>query len=525
MDNIDDYKGGFVPGMPKKFTTRLRDTGTSYLTGLGQEGAKRVLSGENPESVAREIFERERQKGADAINNIDVFNLLTTLNSIVSAENNSASGGGTGEIEFNKPSSPRGFNGFYIDYSPNPISVSLNTGLKPNCYGVTYEDTLYGFAGAEAWSPLHINLCKLRIPTAGTELKSFFDTVIGFQFSNALQRSVSFSLDISKVTGANLLNSMNTLLEALQLYLFIDSILTYSSNPLNKNEAFLDMRSQINPAAMNELSKLKYILAGTPIPPNMRLLCYWFMQTYRYSDSPASSLIMNCPFDLSRPYLEVKGMQIGEFLQVKLVDAITAMNSRRDTFSLIGRACPGWVTGTVDSSNAMALYDPNFTTFFANCPLNAAYASVAYRYPTVSDSPCVYGSFTNSLDGFVYSLHSFWNDGYWLPSMLDLSLTSTDGYNCTSNKFSYSAVDEGFVTTCKNLNLENMRGDSYSLNTSAAVSYLYANIPAGAQPVLGVTVNAVTQTAINAVEWLMSSETIGRGSSSTKSYKPKRRRK
>lgn len=387
-----------------------------------------------------------------------------------------------------------------LDYSATPIELNLNTGIVANAYADIYHD-----ATADS-SPLHITNVGVTIPGSG-ELWNYFEVVLSFQFINAIQGAVSFSVNASLFTAANLRDTFNSLLNALQVYYFYDSILVYTSNPLNRNEGMLALREQISAEDLNNLSNLRKILLGTPIPPNMRTFCAYLYQTFSSSSLPGSGLIKVSPFawTLSGGSLVLPTDNI--------FNAISALNTYRDTFALISRACPNWILPSIPSSNAIPVHDLQFSTIWANLPYLAQSGTVD-RYPSATNQleDVVYNSYTNNLDGAAYSLSSIYNEEIsdYMPSLVTVYPTTYEASpvkSTTRLSFVLYDGDAVFKESIFSRDVACSRGETYTVVTGADAT-AYRSF--GTEGLLGVNGLAVTQTSYKTLEWMLNIDSIPR---------------
>jgi len=380
----------------------------------------------------------------------------------------------------------------------------LDTGIDPNCYTSIYENEVIGTQGTPVYRSLHLTGAKIRIPSNSYDLSNFFQNVVSFTFANAVQRNVSFSANTSLITGTNLIGMMNALLDAMQTYLFFDSILTYTTNPMNRNAGMIALRNNLTATDLNNLTNLRWLLSGMPIPPNFRTLVYWFTQTYRFNDTPGGSLIKFCPVPLITNSF---GNVYPDSSYIS--SAITGLSYYQQNYSLLSRACPDWITGKFESSNSVALHDWGFTTLFSNYLVYYSGSKGEVVYPGSSETFYM-GSFDNELDGMVYALLAFSDDsgdGVYLPS-LTVPVISTDDHFTDGNRYSYSDSSGEFVRAT-NVTDWVMRGENAYVDDSGTTALLNFAIPNGAEVTLNVSPDSVYQTSLTGVEWMMTINSIG----------------
>jgi len=498
MDNIG-VTGGFSPGMGNA-GKRIADI------------ASKAIKSEMVQKVASDVLVDASARAIGMSPNT----ARAVVDGVVGAMVNATQAGGDNFIRVGSNSSDgkgKGFDGGSgragsLDYNPNPIEVRLDTGIQVNAYTDYYYDYNSNF------SPMYMVGGQIQIPTSSQDLANFFNDVVSFQFTNALQRAVSFSIDTSLVSGATLVQAMNYLLNALQIYLFFDSVISYTSSPLNRNQAMLDIRNNLSAGDINALNNLRWILAGTPIPPNMKSICYYLTQTYKISSLAGSPIIKICPAALDDETGQGNFFPDGGQIQ----DAINNLYTCRSTFSLIGRACPSWFNGYLPSSNAYALHDPNFNTIFFNTPSQYTNVNgVQLNIPSTVDGALVYGTYTTELDGGAFALTSIWDNvnGFWLPSLWSPlpSATSTPPTTISNRWVYYNSsliLGQGNFVDIYSFPASVFRSPQFSYFIYGTDATTYDSyIPFGSESLEGVTPDAVFQTSLKLTEWMMSLDSIG----------------
>lgn len=411
------------------------------------------------------------------------------------------------------PSSPAYRGGISrLNYDPSPIRVNLNTGIKANTYSSIYQDKEWSFK-----SPLHLSLNKFQIPVSATNKNSkigdYFDNIITIIFNNLLQQAVSFNIDAAGtiLTKANLRYYFNTIADALQIYFFYNSVLTYTENSQNRNSGMIYLRSLISAEDLNNLINVKRLLMGTPIPPNLLNYLFYLNQSYATSDIPGLSIIKICPLTWSATTNGPDSSNISA--------AVTSFNDTtfKQIAGLMARGIPSWLNTTIPDVCDTPICDDNFTTIWANLPHTATASGVSYNYPQVTSTSGLvyYNSFTNNLDGAAYSLMTMWNTAstgneYWTPALI--TPISTLGYSSSSyssNRLSYYGTSQPFMHAWEHIQITAARPETYRGNRYVT-SYMFSSLPTDAQTCEQVTANSVTETLYKTIEWLLSFDTIGR---------------
>lgn len=386
--------------------------------------------------------------------------------------------------------------GFTLSRAPNPKITSLDSGVKPNTYTSDYLD-----AKENDCSPLHVSCGRIQIPTAaGSRLNDYFMKVTSFDLQTQAQENVSFNLFTgTTLSAANILTAFNSLLNALQVYYYYASIMTYHNNVSNNNEGMLFLRAQITPAMQESLIMLGRRLANTPCPPKMLELVRYMSANYYSSENQGSPMIKISPLP---SYATLTN-------GVSDIDAATALlqvTASNEVYTLLRRAVPAWKINILYDVDIAPVYDSNFKSIFANLPFSYHDGTGVVSVPTVAnkDTAISYNSFTNALDGVAFSLCSAYDTSStsWVPGLISLpSNTGTTNGNTRKSYYEVSGV-KGFYNVKSYPFLLRSRQESYTLNEAGLLpvsQHLF-----GADKCLNVNGNSITETSLNAIDYLMS---------------------
>lgn len=404
------------------------------------------------------------------------------------------------------------FDASKLSYGMKSIEVRLNTGIKPNCYGVYYNDALTNS------SPLHLTMTKITFlsMTPGSPLDTYYSVVLTTIFQNLAQAAVAFNINANTAfSDTNLRNYFDALSIALSYYYYYGGIISYCNNPNNRNEGMIKLRNMMSANDLNDLSQLQMVLMGTPIPPNLNHLIFWMHQTYRDSTLPGAALLKISPFPFAATTdaaNKFNALPAG-YINNALLNLISGQN--RTTGSLMARCCPGWTSEQLLAPADMPLHDPGFCTLWANLPNVSVYTTgSAVKTPTVTslDSSIFYNSYTNELDGAISGLVSIYDstNNYWLPTLLDCGLINVYATTKYSNRVSYLKGTDGEntfypITAYAGPSLH--RGETFYLTGTSVSGYQKF----GTETVLNMNVNSVKETAQKVIQWLLSLDSIGSG--------------
>jgi len=414
--------------------------------------------------------------------------------------------------------------GYALSKAPDPDVTSLDSGIKPDAWVSDVLDAEEGVC-----SPLHINCVKLKIPdTAGNKMLDYFNRIIAFQIQTKAQANITFKLDINTdFSQVNILNALNAALKAHQVYFWYRSIITYHSDPINKNEGMIALRTGITADVLEKLALLGRRLADTPFPPRLYELVRYLSANYYSGPNQGSAMIKLCPCG---------GTNAALLHSIAYIDsAISDMNqpANNQVYTLLRRAVPHWKPGVLKDVPTTVAYDEQFLTIFANCPLRTSNTVLTNRnIPIVtSDStPIAYNSFTNVLDGVAFALTagSIGLDD-WQPSLLIPDRLTT--LDTRRSWYRISGVSQ-FVNSESIPMLGRSRPDTYQWSDSGAS--VYPVHLSGADKVQGVNVSSIRETTNKALDYLMSLDMIAKSvqevrdfdnpASTVKNSRSKRRR-
>lgn len=415
-----------------------------------------------------------------------VFDNVKTKTKIRSGNGNNG-GESTKSLKFSD--SP----GYSLSSAPTPIRTQLKTPVKANTFVNDYMLPVEG-----ACSPLHMTACQFQFPTAtAAALNSFFQRVISYDIQTKAQANVSFAIDVTNtLTAAKIQTAFNNLTFAFQVYYFFNSIMSYHSDPRNKNDGMIYLRQQITAAMQENFSILERRLADTPIPPNLNSFLRYLMGNYYSGDTQGSPLIKILPYSTASTTI-VDGTM--------LTTALTNLNTQDNVaiFTLMRRAIPQWTPKVLYSVEPTPVYDPQFKTIFANLPANT-YTTTTVPFNTVANNTTAfaYNTFTESLDGAAFALTGAYStaDSIWTPGLMSPQGISDFGACSRISYYSVSGVVKFYEYHGQTF-IRSARQETYIAVGSSV--HLF-----GADKCQNVSGDSVRQSASNTIEYLMSLDTI-----------------
>jgi hypothetical protein len=392
-----------------------------------------------------------------------------------------------------------------LSYDAKPIEIRLNTGIKPNTYSSIFETGVSAYT-----SPLHLTICDFQIPSNSERLDAYFTKVVSFIFTNLLQQSVSFNLDVTNnLTPTKLKTALNSVLYCLGIYYFFNSILTFTENTQNRNEGMQALRTNLTAQDMSNLLDLKKILKGLPIPPNFISFMFYLNQSYTFTDTPGSP-VMKLSFV---PFSSTTKMPDSSVIASCVSGLLTDDNKK--IFSLLARCCPKWVGLELPDIAWNPLYDPNFNTIWSNLPAYD-YNGTTERFApeaTNSSTPIKYVSWTNDLDGAAFALTCIHKTGtlttsaLWYPTFITPNKAFVYSGAKITNRV-YFSMNGLFDNSNDQVVCAMQRLESNLI--CPAVTGITANIHHfGSQRCEQVTGDSVTESSLKLLDYLMSMDTIG----------------
>lgn len=404
-----------------------------------------------------------------------------------------------GESEMNK--------GYALTNAPKPTGIEFKSGIRPNMYVSDYMQAIYNRC-----VPMHITFCKIYLPTSiSTVLKDYFEKIIAFDVQTRAQANVSFNLNIGTIlTSDKILSCVNTVVYALQVYYTYNSVLSYHSNPRNRNAGMLHLREQITADNLESLSRLARILLDTPVPPNFHSLVRFFCGNYMTGKMPTSPIIKFIPWWSST----------GDIMEGSVIDQCIDDLSNPDfteVYSLIRRAIPQWLPSKLPDIPTEPFYSEQFMTLWANAP-SISYDSGAKIFKASNTSATIYeeipyNSFTNELDGVIYAMNAVRNETTLQqePGLLIPIWSSTE--TSTSRK-SYAQAEDGsryFMYAYLQEDICYSRPETVrtAFQTPGYLSTV-VHLP-GTDMCKGVSAASITETCYKALDYLMSLDTIRPG--------------
>lgn len=386
-----------------------------------------------------------------------------------------------------------------LSKAPNPKPVNLNSGIAPN---TSSKDQMISIT--DLCSPLHVTAVGLSIGC--DSLVNYFKSTIAFDIQTRAQANVNFNLNLStQFTSTQIYTAYNVAINALQVYYYYTSILSYESNTKNKNDGMTNLRNKITAQQIVDITLLGRRLEDTPIPPRLVEWVRYMNMNFLSGDSQGAAIIKTV-FDVNA----LDTYPATTYAATALANLTTDANST--VFSLVRRAIPQWRVGTLYDVPTVPVYDRNFLTIFANLPTASTTTGGALTFSRTTasrDTVISYNSFNNRLDGVAFAMGGIFDSvlGGNVPGMTNYSLSGTTKFS----QRSWYDVGGGaaWQNTIGSPFLLASRQESYSRATRDTAVELTPHLY-GADKCQNVTANAMLQTATNVLDFLFNVDSIPR---------------
>jgi hypothetical protein len=406
-------------------------------------------------------------------------------------------GGGSMSKGQNTPSNA----GYGLTDAPKPKEISLNTGIKPNTYVADFMEAVYG-----SCVPMSISGAIFRFPTTATNLiNNYFQNIIAFDLQTRGQENISWALDLTTFTPTNILNAFNSLASSFQIYFYYASILSYHSNPQNRNKGMILIRNNITPQMIDDFYRLERRLLDTPIPPKLLELLRYLSGTFYSGHGAGSPLIKIAPIKPSPT------MTNSTDLSGALSDISSTTNSA--VYTIMRRCFPHWTPKTLYDVPTVPFYDDNFKTIFANLPYVTYYNSAGQTGPNVTSDTSVlfYNTFTENLDGAAFALTGALNTvtSDWIPGLI-IPTTNGGSGNLSNSRYSYYTNSGGttyqFYPSDSDPVMIRSRQETYQVNDQTTA--LYNVHLSGASFCQSVSPATIRESCYRTIDYMMSLDDI-----------------
>lgn len=381
---------------------------------------------------------------------------------------------------------------YAISKAPNPKGIKLNSGIKPNAFSNDYMTPM-----ENSCSPLHMTAIQLKVPTAANNpLSSYFTNTICFDIQTRAQANVGFGLDIAnKLSATQMTTAFNAAINALQIYFYYSSILSYESNSKNKNSGMIYLRSLIDSQTLSDLTQLGRRLEDVAIPKRVVEWVRYMNGNFLSADTQGAPIIKTT----YHPSMCKTGVITPTFP----AQALAALSTDNCTtvFSLLRNSIPHWRIGVLYDCNPLPTFDKNFLSIFANLETsNFQAAALSFsNIVSTNTSSVPYNSYSNNLDGLAYAMGGIWNStaNCAIPGIADVVVSDTTNRDSRMSYYTVSGVRSMYNVYAYNfLALSRQETNTY-LGTTIHTPHLF-----GTDKLQNVTGEALLQSGQNTLDYL-----------------------
>jgi hypothetical protein len=388
----------------------------------------------------------------------------------------------------------------YVGGTPfNPSGLSLKN--KPID---TNFDTDIRFIGADRYfldgydknTPL---LIKCGTPgiidkVAGDiQVLAYFNDVICNRFRREIAQKVTYNTKVTELfSNDNITVYINNTIQALCMYYFVMSIVAYTDDPRNKNQAMDNLANGFSPTDTQNIRILERMVRQSVLPPFLHKFCFHMMGNYKQSHMPGSPLLKVMPWVFGTSTTEsftTFGVKQGLGPIISAIDGLKMISYTAD---VLGKACPHWVDFEPYQYTSNPRFDANYNTFWTNGAYITTqgsstvddYNSIRFPYSADSAGGITWNSDTDAPDGWVQAMQevTYVNSeeetvngpGLFGPNVvqIDGSLSSAAGKYMISGDvdqqqttcvvFDNSSTDRGYLDVSKHQRYQSLAKNTYS---------------------------------------------------------------
>jgi hypothetical protein len=373
-----------------------------------------------------------------------------------------------------------------LQFKDNPMELRLDTGILNR----TWVNTI--LAGTDEFSTMHMTGVDMNFKSLleDGDVSNYFSKAFYTKLLSYAQGKVNFSVaTLDAFSEINIRKYFDVMIGALNCYFFHVSILNYFENPQNNNYAMTDLRNNITPEVLNQLTILQRQLTTYPVPPKLMNLLYYLNGNFKANGLDGSAIIK----------FETTEMGVN-FLN----SLTTSLKSVEKTASLLSRIFPDWLYQDLPSYPGTGFHDANFNTIWTNAPYSVNLGGQAYYGPFPyypDDNSIVYQTFSSELDGVSLALTSIYNDGSFIPGFVRPKLstfvtsTETNRISWDNNGWQDSAIDTNHMAA---------RMDCYPACAIGTMTLVDPEVKSMCEPVRSVNLNTIRQAHFDFIDFIAS---------------------
>jgi hypothetical protein len=314
-----------------------------------------------------------------------------------------------------------------------PINQDMMGGgahLQSLEYPTSIYDSSKFFVKNIALKPTGLNLPE-------SDIFKFFSTRIFPAYLDMLQKSVNYRLQI---TTTEFQQWFYNIQNALNLWFYVNSILSFYDNNPSANEGMSSMRTNISSESLNLYDQLGKLLEERIMDPAMVNLIRYFNDVYQVSSTNPQSGLIKFSYEST---MGEDSSQLENSLETAIINLNNIDLMKINT--VMRQAKPEWAV-KLNPYDGRAKHDENFMTFWANIPEAFSYDGERYMQPYLEAEG---GSYQQGAHFGIYG-----NDYSIILSGLTCFNVSEDG--------TIGTVHSGFIQpiTFGTTNTSNLRWDT-----------------------------------------------------------------
>lgn len=262
--------------------------------------------------------------------------------------------------------------------------------------------------------------------TSDAQLHDYFVSAIFNEFRSEISKRVIVNTQVNaEFTADNIQLYYNANIQALCTYYFWMSVLAYTNDPRNKNEAMNQLIDSLSVTERQNLAILQRTIEQSVIPPFLHKWCFYIMGNYKQSYMPGSPMMKVFPWVFkdvgSTTPTNVNKHTFTEMYVTSagfgsITNSIFLLRNHRELSDILARAYPDWCSPQLLMYDSTPKYDANFSQFWKNafylCGGEVSTTSgtgyVTKKLPEVTtlNDEFIYCADTDAPDGWVQAMQA-----------------------------------------------------------------------------------------------------------------------
>jgi len=385
------------------------------------------------------------------IRNVDVsINLNRSKNNSNGSGSGNGNGGSGSNGKVKTGSRPHRNYGFRVPIERSTNNLTFSSGIRSGLVINPFEQV------NQYYSDLFICSGSFFSKSVSTSIAhQLLDKLLFRDILFQCQTAIRYNVD-KDISMNSFYNYISSIVSALQLYYFVDSILAYcaSSEIKYPNPGLQRIRSTFNAEILSQHALLGETLSSFPVPKNILEMIRYFYQNFTFTDDVNSPICR-----LSFRTIMYEGLTSSltpEYYDV-ILDELLKENVRVP--GILRKTFPSMIINELPPSSAVPIHDKNFLTFWTNNTVtyyNEETSELGHtRHVENTGTDFNYFSYIgDDIDGLYSSLIAMFVDksksievGLWSP-LNDTSKFKHMNSLCQSSLLCYSGdkINNGFTT-------------------------------------------------------------------------------